>query len=88
MLAEWLPTAFPFAEGPRVQIRLSPAVSRANLISSRRASHHHFRTDAKIRFGAMTQALAVASDELAAADEQWLTLAMLREEIDDVERKS
>jgi ATP-binding cassette subfamily F protein uup len=40
------------------------------------------------RFGATTQALAVARDELAAAEEQWLTLAMLREEIDDVERKS
>jgi ABC transport system ATP-binding/permease protein len=39
------------------------------------------------RFGATTQALAVARDELAAAEEQWLTLAMLREEIDDVERK-
>jgi ATP-binding cassette subfamily F protein uup len=40
------------------------------------------------RFGATTQALAVARDELAAAEEQWLTLAMLGEEIDDVERKS
>jgi ABC transport system ATP-binding/permease protein len=40
------------------------------------------------RFGATTQALAVARDELAVAEEQWLTLAMLREEIDDVERKS
>jgi len=27
---EWLPIAFPFAEGPRVRIRLPPAVSRAN----------------------------------------------------------
>ncbi len=41
-----------------------------------------------VRFGATTQALAVAGDELAAAEEQWLTLEMLREEIDDVERKS
>jgi ABC transport system ATP-binding/permease protein len=40
------------------------------------------------RFGATTQALAVAGDELAAAEEQWLTLEMLREEIDDVARKS
>ena len=40
------------------------------------------------RFGAMTQALAVARDELAAAEEQWLTLEMLREKIDDVARKS
>jgi ABC transporter C-terminal domain/ABC transporter len=40
------------------------------------------------RFAATTQALAVARDELAAAEEQWLTLEMLREEIDDVERKS
>src|SRR6266478_5959964 len=24
---EWLPTAFPFAEGPRVRIRLPPALS-------------------------------------------------------------
>ncbi len=39
------------------------------------------------RFGATTQALAVAQDELAAAEERWLTLEMLREEIDDVERK-
>ena len=27
---EWLPTAFPFAEGPRVRVRLPPAVSPAN----------------------------------------------------------
>ena len=40
------------------------------------------------RFGATTQALAVARDELAAAEEQWLTLEMLREEMDDVEQKS
>ncbi len=40
------------------------------------------------RFGATTQALAVARDELAAAEEQWLSLEMLREEIDDVERKA
>jgi ATP-binding cassette subfamily F protein uup len=40
------------------------------------------------RFGAMTQALAVARDELGAAEEQWLTLEMLREKIDDVARKS
>jgi ATP-binding cassette subfamily F protein uup len=40
------------------------------------------------RFGAMTQALGVAQDELAAAEELWLTLEMLREEIGDVERKS
>jgi ATP-binding cassette subfamily F protein uup len=40
------------------------------------------------RFGATTQALDVARDELVAAEEQWLTLEMLREEIDDVGRKS
>ena len=40
------------------------------------------------RFGATTQAQAVARHELAEAEEQWLTLEMLREEIDDVERKS
>lgn len=40
------------------------------------------------RFGVTTQALAVAGDELAAAEEQWLSLEMLREEIDDVARKS
>ena len=40
------------------------------------------------QFGAMTQALAVARDELTAAEERWLTLAMLREEIDEVGRKS
>jgi ATP-binding cassette subfamily F protein uup len=40
------------------------------------------------QFGAMTQALAVARDELTAAEEQWLTLAMLREEIDEVGQKS
>jgi ATP-binding cassette subfamily F protein uup len=33
-------------------------------------------------FGATTQALAAARDELGAAEEQWLTLEMLREEID------
>ena len=40
------------------------------------------------QFGAMTQALAVARDELTAAEERWLTLAMLREAIDEVGRKS
>ena len=40
------------------------------------------------RFGATTRALSVAQDELAAAEELWLTLEMLREEIGDVERKS
>jgi ATP-binding cassette subfamily F protein uup len=40
------------------------------------------------QFGAMTQALAVARDELTAAEEQWLTLEMVREEIDSVERKA
>jgi ATP-binding cassette subfamily F protein uup len=40
------------------------------------------------RFGATTQALTVARDELAAAEEQWLTLEMRREEIDDAEGKS
>src|SRR5439155_16053312 len=34
------------------------------------------------RFGATTGALAVARDELAVAEEQWLTLEMLREEIE------
>ena len=37
---------------------------------------------------ATSQALAIARDELAAAEEQWLTLEMLREQIDDDERKS
>ncbi len=40
------------------------------------------------RFGEVTKALADAQDRLAAAEEQWLTLEMLREEIEDVERKS
>ena len=40
-----------------------------------------------VRFDAVTQALAVARDELATAEERWLTLEMLREEIDDIERK-
>jgi ATP-binding cassette subfamily F protein uup len=31
------------------------------------------------RFVATSQALAIARDELAAAEEQWLTLEMLRE---------
>jgi ATP-binding cassette subfamily F protein uup len=39
------------------------------------------------RFGATTQALA-ARGELASAEEQWLTLEMLQEETDGVERKS
>ena len=40
------------------------------------------------RFVATSQALAIARDELAAPEEQWLTLEMLREQIDDDERKS
>jgi ATP-binding cassette subfamily F protein uup len=34
------------------------------------------------RFGAMTKALGRAQDALAVAEEQWLTLEMLREEIE------
>jgi ATP-binding cassette subfamily F protein uup len=34
------------------------------------------------RFNVTTQALAAARDELFAAEERWLTLEMLREEID------
>jgi len=37
------------------------------------------------RFGATTEALAVARDELAVAEEQWLRLEMLREEIEAAE---
>jgi ABC transport system ATP-binding/permease protein len=38
------------------------------------------------RFAATTAAFAAAQNALAALEEQWLTLEMLREEIDDVER--
>ena len=34
------------------------------------------------RFAATTQALAVVRDALAAAEEQWLTLELLREQIE------
>jgi ABC transporter C-terminal domain len=37
------------------------------------------------RFGATTEALAVVRDELAVAEEQWLRLEMLREEIEAAE---
>lgn len=37
------------------------------------------------RFGATTRAHAVARDALAAAEEQWLRLEMLREEIAGIE---
>jgi ABC transport system ATP-binding/permease protein len=37
------------------------------------------------RFGATTKALAVVRDELAVAEEQWLRLEMLREEIEAAE---
>ena len=37
------------------------------------------------RFGATTEALAAARDELAAAEEQWLGLEMLREKIEAAE---
>ena len=40
------------------------------------------------RFGETIKALAVARDGLAAVEEQWLALEMLREEIDDGEWKS
>lgn len=40
------------------------------------------------RFGAIAAALAVARDELTAAVEQWLTLEMLREEIEAAEPRS
>jgi ATP-binding cassette subfamily F protein uup len=39
------------------------------------------------RFDTTTQALAVARDELTAAEEQWLRLEMLREETIDAQRK-
>jgi ATP-binding cassette subfamily F protein uup len=34
-----------------------------------------------VRFGEATQALAVAQEALTAAEEQWLTLELLREEL-------
>jgi ATP-binding cassette subfamily F protein uup len=40
------------------------------------------------RFGATTEALALARDELAQAEERWLKLEMLREEIEGVEPRS
>ena len=40
------------------------------------------------RFGATTAALAVARDELAAAEEKWLRLEMLREEIEGIEPRA
>jgi ATP-binding cassette subfamily F protein uup len=35
-----------------------------------------------VRFAKMSQALRVAQDSLAEAEERWLTLEMLREEIE------
>jgi hypothetical protein len=47
---EWLPTAFPFAEGPRVSVRLPPAVSQQTFGSLKTApvvrSHDPFAVDA------------------------------------------
>ena len=40
------------------------------------------------RFRNTTEALALAKDELAAAEEQWLRLEMLREEIEGIEPRS
>jgi ATP-binding cassette subfamily F protein uup len=40
------------------------------------------------RFGELTKALGVVRNGLAAAEEEWLTLEILREEIDAVERTS
>jgi ATP-binding cassette subfamily F protein uup len=40
------------------------------------------------RFGEMTKALRVVQDDLAAAEEEWLTLEMLREEIDSAAAKA
>jgi ABC transport system ATP-binding/permease protein len=40
------------------------------------------------RFGATTEALAAARDELAHAEERWLALEMLREEIEGIEPRS
>ena len=34
------------------------------------------------RFGAITKALGTTQNELAVTEEQWLTLALLREEIE------
>ena len=39
----------------------------------------------RARFGATTEALAVARDGLAAAEEEWLRLELLREEIEAAE---
>ena len=40
------------------------------------------------RFRDTTDALAVTRDELAAAEDQWLRLEMLREEIEGIEPKA
>jgi ABC transport system ATP-binding/permease protein len=62
---------------------LQTEVARLNAVL---ADSDLYARDAR-RFGELTKALAVAQDGLAAAEEQWLTLEMLREEIEDVERK-
>jgi hypothetical protein len=61
---EWLPTAFPFAEGPRVRIRLPPAESHTNSLSD-----HYCRSSSDLVARPSARARLVEYGHLLAAAE-------------------
>jgi ABC transport system ATP-binding/permease protein len=64
--------------------RIAALETRITGLNAELADTNLYRRD-PARFGTATEALAAARDELAAAEEQWLRLEMLREEIEGIE---
>jgi ABC transport system ATP-binding/permease protein len=61
--------------------RITSLQARIDVLTSALADPDLYARDAA-QFNNTTSALAAARDELMAAEEQWLSLEMLREEID------
>jgi ABC transport system ATP-binding/permease protein len=67
--------------------RIAALEARITELNAALADPDLYRRD-PARFRDITDALTVTRDELAAAEDQWLRLAMLREEIEGIEPKA
>ncbi len=67
--------------------RITALEARITELNAVLADPELYRRD-PARFRTTTEALALAKDELAAAEEQWLRLEMMREQIEGIEPRS
>ncbi len=67
--------------------RITALEARITELNAVLADPELYRRD-PARFRNTTEALALAKDELAAAEEQWLRLEMMREQIEGIEPRS